>query len=62
MSWKAIEDYLFDRYCVEGIDRELAALFERHDEEIRNQVRDEFATKSRWEEYYLQGQDSMDER
>lgn len=40
MSWEAIEDYLFDRYCVEGIDRELAVLFERHDEEIRAQTVD----------------------
>lgn len=45
MSWEKIEDHLFDKYCVEGEDRELATLMEEHDKEVREQVMDEFLEK-----------------
>ena len=45
MSWEKIEDYLFDKYCVEGEDRELATLMEEHDKEVRKHAIDEFSKK-----------------
>lgn len=45
MSWNKIEDYLFERYCVEGEDKTLSDLMEEHDREIRNNAIDVFATQ-----------------
>lgn len=38
MSWEKIENHLFDKYCVEGEDRELQRLMEEHDREIHEQI------------------------
>lgn len=40
-----IEDYLFEKYCVEGEDKELCNLMEEHNKEIRNKAIEEFAEK-----------------
>lgn len=42
MSWEKIENHLFDKYCVEGEDRELGQLMKEHDEEIRQSTIQEF--------------------
>lgn len=42
MSWNKIEEYLFEKYCVEGEDKELCRLMKEHDKEIRNKVIEEF--------------------
>ncbi len=41
MSWEKIENHLFDKYCVEGEDKEICNLMEEHDKEIRNKAIDE---------------------
>lgn len=41
MSWNKIEEYLFERHCVEREDKELCSLMEEHDKEIRNKVIEE---------------------
>lgn len=43
MSWEKIEDHLFNKYDVEGEDKELCNLMEEHDKEIRAKAIDEFA-------------------
>ena len=45
MSWEKVENHLFDKYCVEGEDKELCNLMEEHDRENRNKAIDEFAEK-----------------
>ena len=45
MSWEKIEDHLFNKYDVEGEDKELCNLMEEHDKEIRAKAIDEFAEK-----------------
>jgi hypothetical protein len=42
MSWEAIENHLFEKYCVEGEDKKLCNLMSEHDIEIRNKSIDEF--------------------
>ena len=42
MAWEKIENHLFDKYCVEGEDKELCDLMEEHDKEIRNKAIDDF--------------------
>lgn len=42
MSWEKIEDHLFNKYDVEGEDKELSELMEEHDKEIRAEAIDEF--------------------
>ena len=55
MSWEKIEEHLFDKYCIEGEDRELGQLMEEHDKEIRNSTIEEFANniKKFCEEYAI---------
>lgn len=45
MNWNKIEEHLFERYCVEGEDKELCKLMEEHDKEIRNKEIEKFAEK-----------------
>ena len=35
MSWKKIDDYLFDKYCVEVFDEGLTRLEREHDIEVK---------------------------
>lgn len=42
MSWEKIEEHLFDKYLVEGEDKELGQLMEEHDKEIRQSAIQEF--------------------
>lgn len=42
MSWEKIEDHLFYKYSVEGVDNKLGELENEHDKEIRNQAIDDF--------------------
>ena len=42
MSWDKIDNHLFDKYCVEGEDKELSNLMKEHDKEIRAKAIDEF--------------------
>lgn len=42
MNWNKIEAYLFEKYCVEGEDKELCNLMEEHNKEIREEVIEEF--------------------
>lgn len=41
MSWEKIEDHLFDKYCVEGEDKELGQLMKEHDEELKKEFASE---------------------
>lgn len=43
MSWDKIENHLFEKYCVEGEDKELCKLIEAHDKEIRDKAISSFA-------------------
>ena len=45
MSWDKIEDHLFEKYCVEGVDKKLSNLMKEHDKEIRNNAIDDFVEK-----------------
>lgn len=42
MSWEKIEEHLFDKYLVEGEDKELGQLMEEHDKEVRQSTINEF--------------------
>lgn len=42
MSWSKIEEHLFEKYCVEGEDKELCKLMEEHDKEIRDKAINKF--------------------
>lgn len=44
MSWELIENYLFEKYCIEE-DKNLSNLMTEHDIEICNQTIDEFVRK-----------------
>lgn len=44
MSWDKIDNHLFDKYCVEGEDKELSNLMKEHDKEIRAKAINEFVT------------------
>ena len=45
MSWEKIENHLFDKYCVEGVDKELQRLFEEHDVEVGERIVNKFLEK-----------------
>lgn len=45
MNWEKIEDHLFNKYDVEGEDKELSNLMEEHDKEIRAKAIDELKNK-----------------
>lgn len=45
MSWNKIEEHLFEKYCVEGEDKELCRLMEEHDKEIRDKAIEEFCKR-----------------
>lgn len=45
MSWEKIEDHLFNKYDVEGEDKELSNLMEEHDKEVRTKAIDELKNK-----------------
>lgn len=42
--WDKIENYLFEKYCVEGFDPELERLMEEHDRNVRDDVVSKFAS------------------
>lgn len=42
MSWEKIENHLFNKYDVEGEDKELSNLMEEHDNEVGAKTIDEF--------------------
>ena len=42
MSWEKIENHLFNKYDVEGEDKELSNLMEEHDKEVKAKAIDEF--------------------
>lgn len=44
-NWSNIDNYLFEKYCVEGRDDELCKLMRKHDEEIHNKAIDDFYNK-----------------
>lgn len=44
MSWNKIEEHLFEKYYVEGEDKELCKLMEEHDKEIRDKAIEEFSS------------------
>ena len=45
MSWDKIDNHLFEKYCVEGEDKEFCNLMEEHDKEVGAKAIDEFAEK-----------------
>lgn len=45
MSWEKIENHLFNKYDVEGEDKELSNLMGEHDKEIRAKAIDELKNK-----------------
>lgn len=45
MSWEKIEDHLFNKYDVEGEDKELSELMEEHDKEVKAKAIDKFVEK-----------------
>lgn len=62
MYYKKIEDFLFEKYCIEGEDKDLCKLMEEHDREIRDKVIDEFAksTSTKISDLVLQHKDNLD--
>lgn len=57
MNWEKIENHLFNKYCVEGDDKELQRLMEEHDKEVQERSVEEF-TKSLVNQLKEYGQES----
>ena len=50
LNWEDIDNHLFDRYCVEGIDYELPVLYKEHDKAVAEYALNEFLKQFK-EEY-----------
>lgn len=53
MSWEKIKDHLFDKYCVEGEDKEFENLMAEHDAEIRAKAIDDFVAELKTRNFSL---------
>lgn len=53
MNWEKIEDYLFEKYCVEGEDKELGYLMQEHDRDVYKKAMDALLSEIKENEYLV---------